>query len=105
MKPFRQNAALLVMLASLGLLAGCASSGIGSNSSEQKMVSDLVTERVITRAFYDEPGLVGANIIVGCVDGIVTLDGTVNNSSQVALAERVARGVEGVVEVRNGITS
>lgn len=106
MQSLKGNGAVLVLLASLGTLGGCAGAGVGFPASEeQRMVSDLVTERVITRAFFNEPQLAGTHIIVGCVDGIVTLSGDVQDPTQAALAERVARGVEGVTDVRNSITS
>ena len=108
MRSFKTTAATLSLLATLGVISGCAATGLSSSSTpseREQVVNDLVTERVITRAILDEPELAGQNIIVGCVNGIVTLGGDVDNGSQRELAGQIAAGVEGVVEVQNNLTT
>ena len=108
MRSFKSTAATLSLLATLGVISGCAATGLSSSSTvseREQVVNDLVTERVITRAIYDEPNLADDNIVVGCVNGVVTLGGDVDNGSERTLAENIARGVEGVVEVQNNLVT
>ncbi len=102
---FKQGA-ILALVVAMTVLSGCAASGYGANSgSDTALIGDLLTERNILRALYDEPGLTGAPISVGCVDGIVTLSGKVNTEIERSLAEQVARSIDGVTKVNNNLST
>ncbi|MBX2836863.1 MAG: BON domain-containing protein [Gammaproteobacteria bacterium] len=91
---------ILVLLASLTMLGGCASVGGGGDAA---VMNDLLTERSIIRALYQEPDLTGNPILVGCVDGVVTLSGVVDSAVERQLAEQVAKSIDGVSSVNNNL--
>jgi hyperosmotically inducible protein len=62
-----------------------------------------VTAKVKT-ALIAEPGLSGMAIDVDTSQNVVTLNGTVASDDLRQRAERVARGIEGVKEVKNNLT-
>lgn len=90
------SASALVM--TLIFTAGCATPGAGA---DPMMMSDLLTERQIQRTIYETPQLAGSRIRVSCLDMAVTLAGNVENSSDKAIAERIAADIDGVTEVIN----
>lgn len=94
---------MLVLVAAAGLtLAGCASSGSSSSAPESTDVNaDVLTERKILSAIADDPGLNATKIGVSCINGVVTLRGTVESALERQLAERVATGISGVSSVTN----
>jgi len=61
-----------------------------------------ITTKVKTLLLKDE-GVKGLDVNVETHKGIVQLAGWVNNPSQVAQAEKIARGVEGVKTVENDL--
>ncbi len=91
----------MLLVAAMSVVAGCAA--VPSGGGDSALVGDLLTERSVLRALYAEPDLTGAPISVGCVDGIVTLTGTVKSELERSLAERIAKGVDGVTAVQNNL--
>jgi len=83
-------------------LTGCATSGL-SGGGDSAVMGDLLTERQIYRAIFQEASLSDDSILVSCVDGIVTLTGIVDTDVDGALAARLAGGVDGVVKVNNNL--
>ncbi|MFI7063648.1 CBS domain-containing protein [Kribbella sp. NPDC050124] len=59
-----------------------------------------VRRAVVDRGLWDDPFAVEVTVL----EGVVTLAGQVENRSMVALAERYARDVDGVVSVSNNLT-
>jgi CBS-domain-containing membrane protein len=55
---------------------------------------------VIQHALWDDP----FSVQVSVNDGVVTLDGELDNRSLVPIAEKLTREVDGVVDVRNNLT-
>jgi len=94
--------AVLLLVASITALAGCATpgGGLGGNGD---VVNDLLTERAVIRAIYEEPDLTDDPILVGCVDGVITLTGTVDSELDKELAARVTRSIAGVTQVNNNL--
>lgn len=105
----RSFGATVVLVTALIAVSGCATtSGTGAADAEppemtDAMMSDLSTERTVLRALFDEPSLSGQNILVSCVNGNVTLFGTVESANKSELAERVVRGLDGVDSLVNSI--
>ena len=89
------GATLLVAVTAIG--AGCQT----STGGDPALVGDLLTERRITRALFDESSLDGSTILVSCVDGVVTLSGTTENQLDKSLAEQIVRNIDGVTNVVN----
>jgi len=98
----KKSFAVLALVAGSIFATGCASVAGGGDPA---ISGDLLTERKVIRALYNEPNLTGDPISVTCVDGVVTLNGTVDSQIEKELAERVARGIEGVTQVNNGLTT
>lgn len=102
--------ATLLIASTLVVLAGCAatpntnSADAGPPEMTDMMMSDMLTQRTILRALFDEPTLSGENILVSCNNGDVTIFGDVDSSPMRALAERTVRDVSGVTNVRNNIS-
>lgn len=94
--------AVLLFVISVTGLAGCASLTGGGDPS---ITGDLLTERSITRALYESAELSNEQILVGCVDGVVTLTGVVDSQVDKQLAERIALGVSGVQGVNNNLST
>lgn len=94
------------LCACLLVLTGCASVG-GSDSGAAQSAdvgADVLTERNILKAISDDPGLNASNIGVSCIDGVVTLRGSVDSQIERTLAEKIATSVSGVSGVNNLIT-
>jgi len=91
---------LLCLLVPMLGVTGCATVGGGGDGV---VMGDLLTERAVVRAIYNEPNLTGDPILVGCVDGVITLNGTVDSDVERQLAERVARSIDGVTDVNNNL--
>ena len=69
------------------------------------MMVDLKTERAVIRAINSDSQLSAYPIIVGCVDGIITLHGNVETVQERNKLETLAKSVEGVKGVRTNITT
>lgn len=93
---------ILALVISMSALAGCAAIS-GNGGADGAVVGDLLTERSVIRAIYDQPDLAGEPIQVGCVDGVITLTGQVTSDIERQLAERVTLGVDGVTSVNNNL--
>lgn len=78
--------------------ARCASAPL----DELAMPNDQLQEKV-QHALAVEPGLIGTQIAVSVLNGVVELSGRVQTDRQRQLAEQVARGVEGVRSVIDNI--
>jgi osmotically-inducible protein OsmY len=63
--------------------------------------ADRALQKSVIRALSRTKGLRVATITVRAHNGVVTLEGTVPEQSQVGLATQVAEGVEGVTSVTN----
>ncbi len=72
-------------------------------SKAGKYVDDAwITAKVKTMLLKDE-GMKGLGVDVETHKGTVQLTGWVNNAAQVAEAEKIARGVKGVTQVKNDL--
>jgi len=64
---------------------------------------DLGIKTAVGRALSGDDDVRRVNIDVDVTDGVVTLSGVVHNEAEAAEAERLAREVEGVTDVRNDL--
>lgn len=92
-------AALAVTLLSS---AGCAVSR-GQESTGQYVDDSAITATVKTRMLDDER-VAGTSITVETMKGTVMLSGFAKSAAEKAAAESIAKNVEGVKAVKNGIT-
>ena len=82
-------------------LVGCASSPGKEGTGEY--VDDAVITNKVKAAIFNEPNLKSAEINVETYKGVVQLSCFVPSSTSAARATELARGVKGVVSVRNDL--
>ncbi|MGQ9858370.1 MAG: BON domain-containing protein [Thermodesulfobacteriota bacterium] len=88
----------ILALVFLGTLLCC--SGPQPRTPATALEDDLIRAEVIRR-INSEPSLRGATISVETNEGVVTLRGVAQDAIDRHLAESLAKGVDGVVEVIN----
>jgi len=82
-------------------LAGCAATG--QQASTGQIIDDSVITAKVKAAIFGEPSLKSLQISVETFKGIVQLSGFIDSSAASFKAEEVARGVEGVKDVRSSL--
>lgn len=100
--------ALTLLTAVVMASGGCAAALVGraadagaAGRSSAPAASDRALEEAVRRRLAADPGTKVIPVLVECRGGAVTLRGLVKSSAERAAPERVARGVPGVVSVRN----
>ena len=109
----KQRSAWVLLVAAAVLLAGCAAALLGEasqrsapsrrDSGSSQSTSDAAVVSAVRTKLASEASTRNLPIGVSAASGVVTLRGTVKTAEQRMAAERVARGVKGVVSVRNEI--
>lgn len=106
MKTNRSILALLVASAlTLGIavpFSGCSSTATRSSTGEY--IDDTVTTTKVKAALAADKEVSAMAVSVETFKGTVQLSGFVDTASEKAQAERVARGINGVMNVENNIT-
>ncbi|MFM0071613.1 BON domain-containing protein [Paraburkholderia sediminicola] len=100
---------VLIVLASLDVRAQSSAAAPASGQSyasdaKALKAADRALQKNVIRALSRTKGLRAATITVRARSGVVTLEGTVPEQSQVGLATQAAEGVEGVTSVTNALT-
>jgi len=90
-----------LLAASMFLVIGCASTSTESSTGE--MIDDTVITTKVKAAIFQDEELSASEISVETFKGVVQLSGFVSERSDVPRAAVVARGVAGVVSVRNSL--
>lgn len=90
-----------LLTVSMLLVIGCASTPTGSSTGE--MIDDTVITTKVKAAIFQDDELSASEINVETFKGVVQLSGFVSDRSDVPRAAVVARGVAGVVSVRNSL--
>jgi osmotically-inducible protein OsmY len=108
-KVFTLVGSALLVLASLDAHAQSSAAVPASGrsyASDAKAVkaADLALQKNVVRALSKTKGLRATTITVRAHNGLVILEGTVPEQSQVGLATQAAEGVEGVTSVTNALT-
>jgi osmotically-inducible protein OsmY len=80
---------------------GCASTTTESSTGE--MIDDTVITTKVKAAIFQDEELSSSEISVETFKGVVQLSGFVSDRSDVPRAAVVARGVAGVVSVKNSL--
>ncbi|MBB5401648.1 hyperosmotically inducible protein [Paraburkholderia youngii] len=81
-----------------------AQGAMAAPSANGQPVSNHTLEKNVRRALSKTQGLTVENIIVRARNGAVTLEGSVPDGDQIALAAQAAQGVSGVKSVKNALT-
>ena len=90
-----------LLTVSMLLVIGCASTPTGSSTGE--MIDDTVITTKVKAAIFQDDELSASEINVETFKGVVQLSGFVSDRSDVPRAVVVARGIAGVVSVRNSL--
>lgn len=91
----------LVCLVLVAGFTGCATTS-KQESTGQYIDNSVITSKV-KAAIFDEPSLKSMQIKVESFKGEVQLSGFVDSTASVDKAESVARGVQGVITVKNDL--
>lgn len=92
---------LVVCLVWIVTVMGCA--GDRTTQSTGEFVDDSAIANKVKTAFYADQEVKGTQIEVEVFKGVVQLSGFVDNATQAQKAVQIARGVNGVREVRNSM--
>ena len=97
----------LVTLLALGgtavtLSSGCA--GTSTRESTGEYIDDASITAKVKAAFVKDPMVKALQVNVDTFKGAVQLSGFVDTAEQKSRAEQVARGINGVSDVKNNIT-
>ena len=95
----KTNRLILLLIATLGVVVGCASTNKKESTGEY--INDSVITTKVKAAVLNEPTLKSSEINVETFKGVVQLSGFVNSKEDIAKAAEVARGVKGVSSVKN----
>ncbi len=98
MRLFNRFATFFCVILLVSLL-GCASTSTQEGTGEY--IDDTVITSKVKTAIFNEPSLSSAEINVETFKGVVQLSGFVNSREDINKAAQVARGVQGVVSVKN----
>lgn len=89
----------------IGLAMGCTSTSKSEHPRRHERTGEYLDDTVLTTkvkaAIFNEPNLKSAEINVETFKGVVQLSGFVSSAEARQRAVAVARGVEGVKEVKN----
>ncbi|CAL8479623.1 BON domain-containing protein [Caballeronia sp. S22] len=75
-----------------------------ASDAKAAKAADRALQKSVIRALSRTKGLRATTITVRARNGVVTLEGTVPEQSQMGLATQAAEGVEGVTSVTNALT-
>ncbi len=98
MNTFKRISAFAAAVTMMFML-GCASTSKHEGTGEY--IDDTVITAKVKARILDEPGLKSAEINVETFKGVVQMSGFVNSQSDINRAAELARGVRGVMSVKN----
>ncbi len=98
---FTKNISTFVLTAALVAVAGCAATPTKEGTGEY--IDDSVITTKVKAAILNEPTLKSAEINVETFKGVVQLSGFVAKQESAVKAGEVARGVKGVMSVKNDV--
>jgi len=101
MNRLKNISALFLLSTLLALVVGCASTAKHEGTGEY--IDDTLITTKVKAAIINEPTLKVAEINVETFKGVVQLSGFVHDAADINTAGRVARGVNGVVSVKNDL--
>lgn len=98
MNTFKRISAFVAAVTMMFML-GCASTSKHEGTGEY--IDDTVITAKVKARILDEPGLKSAEINVETFKGVVQMSGFVSSQSDINRAAELARGVRGVMSVKN----
>ena len=92
------------LLAALALLAPVTACSVFQGRQDvAEYAEDSVITNTIRARLVDDPVVNFGDVSVTTMNGVVTLSGVVDSSTEAARASQIARGVDGVKAVNNNI--
>ena len=101
MRKLQKSLGLLVVIGLMIVFLGCAATQ--TSESTGQYVDDSAITTKVKAAIFDDANLKTLQISVETYKGEVQLSGFVDSAQNVRKAGEVARGVKGVVAVRNNL--
>jgi osmotically-inducible protein OsmY len=103
----KRSVPTLIALLSLGGIAttfssGCA--GTATRESTGEYIDDTSITTKVKAAFVKDPAVKAMQVNVDTFKGTVQLSGFVDTPEQKSRAEQLARGITGVMDVKNNIS-
>jgi hypothetical protein len=98
---FKKRISTFILTAALVAVAGCAATPTKEGTGEY--IDDSVITTKVKAAILNEPMLKSAEINVETFKGVVQLSGFVAKQESAVKAGELARGVKGVMSVKNDI--
>src|SRR5437867_489324 len=95
--------AVLAVMMSAALLAGCASGGGGKRATVNQTLDDATVQTRVKTAILNDPTIGGDQIDVSSENGVVTLSGVIKAPEHEARAVDVARKIGGVKDVKTAL--
>ncbi|GAA4331388.1 BON domain-containing protein [Pigmentiphaga soli] len=96
-------AAAILLGACAGIAAPAVAAGDAPKRSVGEYAGDALTTTKVKAALLKEQSTQSLSIKVKTVNGVVELSGRADDPAQIDSAVRVARGIEGVQDVKNDI--
>jgi len=87
----------------MAALAGCSSTDSNDGRSAGRAKDDKTITETVEKKLKSDSMYKFDSVSVNTFDGVVQLNGFVDNQSQARRAEELARGVPGVTQVVNGM--
>jgi hyperosmotically inducible periplasmic protein len=94
----------LIPLFAVGLLALNGCRALEDDVTVGEAIDDAAITAQVKTAIAEDDELSAMKINVDTADGVVTLNGTVNERTDIARATEVANDVDGVRSIRNNLT-
>ena len=98
---FRTSLTITAMAVAVFATAGCAVSR--DQQTTGAYIDDATITSQVKSRMLDNPDVAGTSISVETLNGTVMLSGFAKNTTEKTTAERIARDVNGVKEVKNQI--
>jgi len=99
MKQFNKYLSAALLAVTLVSVVGCASTSQREGTGEY--VDDAVITTKVKAAIFNESTLKSTEINVETYKGVVQMSGFVNSQADINKAVELARGIKGVVSVKN----
>jgi osmotically-inducible protein OsmY len=102
MKQFNNRLFAFLLIVLMAFFLGGTSALAEEETAGEYLDNSIITTRV-KKAIFDEPSLKSSEIKVETFKGVVQLSGFVSSQNDIDRAVEVAREVEGVKSVKNGM--
>lgn len=104
MKVQNYGRAAVVVLVTVLIVSIAACAGDRTRRSTGEYVDDKTITAKVKAALIEDPDVKALQINVDTYNGVVQLNGFVDNAAQIPRASQIAKGVKGVKSVQNNLS-